>query len=53
MRDEQRPRLRVEECAREARERLRALAPPAAVLQAERITQSASSFKLAISEAVK
>ena len=53
MRDEQRARLSVDERAREPGKGLRILHSPAAVLQADRITQSASSFSAATSEAVR
>ena len=51
MRDQQRAGARVEEGAGQAGQCLGALAPPAAVLQADRITQSASSLRAATSEA--
>ena len=51
MRDEQGAGPGIEECARQPGSASVPFASPAAVLQADKITQSASSFSLAISDA--
>jgi hypothetical protein len=51
MGDQQGSRLRVDEGARQPRQRFAFVEAPAAVLQAKRITQSASRLRPAISDA--